>query len=254
MKFILLFLTCFLLFSCKQTNEYDIFIQEISTFSSFNPKLDYLYYDEYKKTNSYILALNNVNYPDFLKTSTKRIIYDDIILINKLHGVDKTFIPDNLIEVENVEYIKRPNEKMLIDKHTLANYKSMFEDAKSKGINLVLYSAYRSYEKQESLWNTNPTFDNMYLAVPGYSEHHTGMALDISTLEDGLSKNKSKTYEYLKENAHKFGFILRYPEDKESITGYNFEPWHYRYVGEIAEIIYNENLTLEEYIINYIAI
>ena len=254
MKFILLFLTCFLLFSCKTETPYDIFIKEISSYSSFRADLDYLYYNEYKKTNSYVLALNTVNHPDFFKTQSNQVMYDNIILINKLHGVNETYKPNNLVSVQDVPYIKRPNEEMLIDKHVLLNYQVMVEDAKAKGINLVLYSAYRSYEKQLSLWNQVPTFESMYLAVPGYSEHHTGLALDISTYQDGLTNNKNQAYEYLENNAYKFGFILRYPKNKESITGYSYEPWHYRYVGEIAEKIYKENLTLEEYIYNYIAI
>ena len=130
----------------------------------------------------------------------------------------------------------------------------MVDDAKKVGVDLVLYSAYRSYEKQESLWTTEFSFENMSLAVPGYSEHHTGLALDISTTGDGLTKEKTKAYTYLKDNAHRFGFILRYQEGKEKITGYNFEPWHYRYVGEIATFIHENNLTLEEYIYDYIAI
>ena len=130
----------------------------------------------------------------------------------------------------------------------------MVEDAKKSNIDLVLYSAYRTYEKQASLWNNPFSFDNMYLAVPGYSEHHTGLAVDVSTLGDGLTKEKTAAYIYLKENAHRFGFILRYPEGKEKITGYSYEPWHFRYVGEIAEFIYENNLTLEEYVYNYIAI
>ena len=254
MKFLLLITTCFLLFSCQKETEYDKFIKEISSYSSFNQELDYLYYNEYKKTNSIVLSLNTVNHPDFFTSSSNQINYDNIILINKLHGVNNLYTPNNLVPVENVPYIKRANEVMLINKHALLNYQAMLKDANSKGINLVIYSAYRTYQKQETLWNTAPTFDNMYLAVPGFSEHHTGLALDISNLEDGLTKNNNKTYEYLKNNAHKFGFILRYPKGKETVTGYNYEPWHYRYVGEIASIIYNENLTLEEYIYNYIAI
>ena len=110
----------------------------------------------------------------------------------------------------------------------------------------------QKYQKQETLWNTAPTFDNMYLAVPGFSEHHTGLALDISNLEDGLTKNNNKTYEYLRNNAHKFGFILRYPKGKEWITGYAYEPWHYRFVGiDAAKIIYEEGLTFEEYHAKY---
>lgn len=254
MKLLILFLTFFMLCSCNKETSYDLFIKEISNYQSYNAELDFLYYDEYKKTNSVIKALNNVNYPDFYTKSFNQTIFGDIMLVNKLHGLSEDYTINNLVTVENVAYIKRPKEIMLIDKHVLHNYKAMFDDALSKGINLVIYSAYRSYEKQLSLWNGVPSFDNMYLAVPGYSEHQTGLALDISTLDDGLTKNKNAAYIYLQENAYRFGFILRYPKDKENITGYNYEPWHYRYVGEIAEFIHNNNLTLEEYIYNYIAI
>ena len=195
MKYILLLLTCFLLFSCNSENEYTIFIREISKYPSYNQELDYLYYDEYKKTKSYVLALNNVNYPDFYTSASNQIMFDGIILINKLHGVTNSFIPDNLVTVENVPYINRPNETMLINKQALLNYKEMVQDAKNQDINLVIFSAYRTYDKQLSLWNDVPSFDNLYLAVPGYSEHHTGLAIDISTLENGLTKEKNKALE-----------------------------------------------------------
>ncbi len=254
MKLLVFLLTCFLLFSCHKPSDYDKFVLELSKYPSFNKDLSEEYFEEFKISNSYIKALNKVNYPNFYTTSTNKIMFDDLMLINKYHSVDESFIPNNLVEVQNVDYIKRIGETMYIDRHVLLNYQNMVEDAKKHNINLVLFSAYRSYNKQLSLWDKTPTFDNMYLAVPGFSEHHSGLALDISTKEDGLTKNKSKAYSYLNDNAHKFGFILRYPKDKESITGYNYEPWHFRYVGEIAEEIYKQNLTLEEYIYNYIAI
>ena len=253
MKLLILVLSILLISSCSK-NPYNEFMAEISKYESFNKELDFLYYNQFQINRSIIKSLNHVNYPNFLEESSERIYYDDIILVNKLHGVDKNYLPDNLVVVENVPYIKRPTEVMYINKQALYNFRLMVDDAKKEGIDLVLYSAYRSYEKQESLWTTEFSFENMYLAVPGYSEHHTGLALDISTTGDGLTKEKTKAYTYLKDNAHRFGFILRYQEGKEKITGYNFEPWHYRYVGEIATFIHENNLTLEEYIYDYIAI
>ena len=253
MKILILFLSILLISSCNK-NPYNEFMEEISKYESFNKELDFLYYNQFQINRSVIKSLNHVNYPNFLEEISKRINYGDIILVNKLHGVDKNYIPDNLVVVENVPYIKRSTEVMYINKQALYNFSLMVDDAKKEGIDLVLYSAYRSYEKQESLWTTGFSFENMYLAVPGYSEHHTGLALDISTTSDGLTKEKTKAYTYLKDNAHRFGFILRYQEGKEKITGYNFEPWHYRYVGEIATFIHENNLTLEEYIYDYIAI
>ena len=143
---------------------------------------------------------------------------------------------------------------MMLDETALINLELLFMDAKSQNIDLLLYSAYRSYDKQLSLWKTTPTFDDLYKAVPGYSEHQTGLAVDISTIDDGLTNNKTKAYEYLEKNAYKYGFILRYPKDKTNITGYAYEAWHFRYVGNISTFIYENNLTLEEYIFNYIEI
>ena len=254
MKLLVFLLVCFLLLGCNKPTEYDQFIQEISKYPSFNKDYSTEYFEEFKKTDSYVIALNKVNHPNFYTTSTDQIWFDKLLLINKYHGVSEEFVPSNLVKVENVEYIQRVGETMYIDKNVLLNYQSMVDDAKSQNIHLVLFSAYRTYNKQLSLWNKIPTFDDMYLAVPGFSEHHSGLALDISTKEDGLTKNKSKAYNYLKDNAHKFGFILRYPKGKESITGYSYEPWHFRYVGEIASEIYNQDLTLEEYIYKFIAI
>ena len=91
-------------------------------------------------------------------------------------------------------------------------------------------------------------------ARPGYSEHQTGLALDITTrLAEDEEFVNTEEFSWLKENAHKYGFILRYPEGKENITGYSYEPWHYRYVGiDVATKIYNENITFDEYYAYYI--
>ena len=91
-------------------------------------------------------------------------------------------------------------------------------------------------------------------AKPGHSEHQTGLAVDVEgSNHDYDDFENSKEFAWMKKNAHLFGFILRYPEGKTTITGFKYEPWHYRYVGkDVAKIIYEENLTLEEYYDKYI--
>ena len=144
---------------------------------------------------------------------------------------------------------------MKLEKIAFNKYKEMEIFLKQKNIDILLFSGYRTYQKQVLLWNNNNNPHNLYLAKPGFSEHQTGLALDIATKETGLTIHfaNTKTFKILKENAHKFGFILRYPQGKEDITGYAYEPWHFRYVGEeIAETIYKNNLTLEEYFYYYL--
>ena len=129
----------------------------------------------------------------------------------------------------------------------------MFKDAKRKNLDLTVFSAYRSFYKQHSIYNLSS--DKSFVAIPGTSEHQTGMAVDISTKDTGLSIHFENTDEFLflKENSYKYGFILRYPKDLISITGYPYESWHYRYVGvELATFLHDFNLTLEEYLYMYV--
>lgn len=199
------------------------------------------------------LTLNITNYPSFLSpyNDTKNyLLINNIPLVNRTFGLEKNFIPNNLVKVEKVAFIKRKNEEMLINENTLLAYQKLYEAAKSQNIDLIIFSAYRSYEKQMSLWEKSLDPNNKYLALPGHSEHQTGLAIDVSVKEIGLTNNfsNSKAYTFLNENIHKYGFIFRYPKDKTNITGYNYESWHLRYVGDIAREIKTENLTLEEYL------
>ena len=132
----------------------------------------------------------------------------------------------------------------------------MFGAASKAGHDLMIGSAYRSATTQEALFNSyvaSAGFEeaNMYSAHPGHSEHQTGLAVDISTTSQQcyLSACFINTADgkWLSENAHAYGFTLRYPDGKESITGYNFEPWHYRYVGvDLATALYESDLTLDQ--------
>ena len=127
------------------------------------------------------------------------------------------------------------------------------QDVKNEfNIQLMVNASYRSYEDQE---NSHKIYGDNLSTRPGYSEHQTGLALDISHISLGNDDKftASEVGQWLLKNLHHYGFIYRYPDDKEDITGYNNDPWHIRYVGkDLAEKIYNEGITFEEYYAFYI--
>lgn len=134
--------------------------------------------------------------------------------------------------------------------------KKMFDDAKKDNINLNVISGFRTYEKQDTLFNNSIKKNGIdhaliYSAKPGYSEHQLGLAIDINSVEENF-KNTNE-YKWLKNNSYKYGFIERYPENKEYITGFGYEPWHYRYLGvDITTRIFTENITYEEYVVKFL--
>lgn len=178
------------------------------------------------------------------------------MIVNKYFLLTNEYIPENLVLIGN-KY-SWGDDNYIID-IVFDAFKEMWEDAKKEGYYLMINSAYRSYEDQEEVYNNyKDTYGMKYAeqiaARPGASEHQTGMALDIFEKNNSSSKTFKDTdvYQWLKDNSYKYGFILRYPEGKEDITGYSFESWHYRYVGkELAKNIYNLNITYDEYYANY---
>jgi D-alanyl-D-alanine carboxypeptidase len=136
----------------------------------------------------------------------------------------------------------------------------LFNAAREDDVMLVARSGYRSYATQTALYNSyvnsyGQEYADKYSARPGTSEHQTGLAMDITAesinfqLDDSFGKTKEGLW--LADNAHRYGFVIRYPEGMEGITGYFYEPWHVRYLGvRLATNIYKSGLTLEEYYIN----
>ena len=178
-----------------------------------------------------------------------------LVLVNKQNELPDTYIPDDLVEIEPIH-----GYKYLINSEAYSAFKKMYDDANKENISIFISSPYRSYEHQNRLYNyynSIDTFENVekYSARAGHSEHQTGLAIDITEqayLELSTFEN-SKSFDWMQKNAYKYGFILRYPKDRETITGYMYEPWHYRYVGtNAATIIKNENLTFEEYYEYYV--
>lgn len=172
-------------------------------------------------------------------------------LINKYNKLADDYVITDLVNLEK-EY---STNKLAIKQIAALPLMTMIDDAKKEGINLNVISAYRTNERQKELYNSSVKKNGkkhalLYSAKPGHSEHQLGLAVDLNTTQEKFKNTKE--YAWLKENAHKYGFIERYPKGKEDITGFNYEPWHYRYLGvDIATKIYNENITFEEYIVKY---
>ncbi|WP_064091331.1 M15 family metallopeptidase [Rossellomorea aquimaris] len=183
-----------------------------------------------------------------------------LALVNKEYALGE-YKPKDLIR-PNVPFVfgNQELEKAHLRQEAAQQLEMMFIDAKSQQIYLTAISGYRSYEYQEMLLEREiEQFGEekavMAVAPPGQSEHQSGLAMDISSKSNNFQVNiefgDTKEGKWLKENAYKYGFILRYPEDKVDITKYQYEPWHFRYVGkEAAEVIKDNNWTLEEYFSN----
>ena len=177
-----------------------------------------------------------------------------LMLVNKNNKLDPLYIPKNLSVVENRKQDK-PYLILLLDKKVHKYFKKMVRSAKKEGYDIICDSAYRSYEYQTNLYQELISSGKSisYLAKPGESEHQTGFCVDIAAYQNSEyvddTKKLEKEYFWLYNNSYKFGFILRYPQGKEYITGYPYEPWHFRYVGvKPATIIMKKKITLEEYL------
>ncbi|GFZ31567.1 D-Ala-D-Ala carboxypeptidase VanY [Clostridium zeae] len=180
-----------------------------------------------------------------------------LLLVNKDYPLDDTYKPDNLV-VPKVKMLGSvANENRKLKKEAAEALANLFSDAKKEKINLIFVSGYRSFESQADVYERKVKSDgateaSKYVARQGSSEHQTGLAVDInSSPYYDLAEDFEKTKEgkWVAENAFKYGFVIRYLKGKSDITGYNYEPWHLRYVGqENAKYMYENNLCLEEYI------
>ena len=176
--------------------------------------------------------------PEYERITRSGVTYvNDILIVNKKIGLPADFNPGE-------------------NRYARMKLNQMFKDAKKDKQSLVVRSGYRSYQMQDKLYKAYKAQDanaDTYSARPGHSEHQTGLAFDIGSVESArdftISFGDTTEGEWLAQNAHKYGFIIRYPEGKTHITGYQYEPWHVRYVGvKIAQEIFNKKITLEEYL------
>ena len=181
--------------------------------------------------------------------------FSEDVLANKYNKLDEIFQPKNISKI-NSKYSK-DNSQQYLSKVAQVAFEEMCENAIKDGKYLLANSAYRSYQDQQDVYNTylklyGQTYVNNYVAVPGYSEHQTGLALDVAARDYSIFE-ASPEFVWMKENAYKYGFILRYPKEKQEITGYKYEAWHYRYVGlDAAKYIQENNITYEEYYVMFL--
>jgi zinc D-Ala-D-Ala carboxypeptidase len=179
------------------------------------------------------------------------------VLVNKQFALPESYEPNDLVYPSVPFVFKEKIEKREMRKEAAGALEQMFKGAKKDGIYLAGVSAYRSHATQTSLFNRYVKKDGeekakTYSAVPGTSEHETGLAIDVSGSSGKCAATDcfagTKEAKWLDKHAAEYGFIIRYPKGKESITGYKYEPWHLRYVGtKVSKEIARKGITLEEY-------
>lgn len=181
------------------------------------------------------------------------------VLVNKENDLPADYIPPDLVDVNIPFTFKEHAEKRMMRQEAASRLEELFAAGKEQNIILYGVSGYRSYQTQKCLFASfvrrygSEEKANQISARPGQSEHQTGLAMDVTSqsVNFGLEETFGDTPEYswLMDNAHRFGFIIRYPKGKEYLTEYTYEPWHLRYVGqELATMLYEKNITYEEYL------
>lgn len=215
---------------------------------------DYLKY--YKNNTSLsskdvILKINthtNLDfYEEIYEADTNK---NELVLVNKFYKLDETYEPTDLAEVSSkYAYSGKKVSESIVESLT-----SMLDDAKEAGYKLVVTQGYRSYEEQETAYenykNKNgESLADTFVSRPGHSDYQTGLSLDIEPYNKVISDPETnEEHIWLLANAHKYGFILRYPNGVSEITGFGYYPWRFRYVGvQAATNIYSNNITFEEY-------
>lgn len=179
------------------------------------------------------------------------------VFVNKEYALPKDYVPTDLVYPDVPFDINGLDERKQLRAPAAAALEQLFYAATMDGYTLYGISGYRSYERQTKIFTDNivkrgKKHTIKYSAVPGTSEHQTGLSIDVSSasMKYNLVTGFAKCPEglWLAKNAHYFGFILRYPENRMEVTGYAYEPWHIRYVGkDLAKYLYDNDMTLEEY-------
>ena len=177
---------------------------------------------------------------------------DYLLLVNKYYHLGNDYVPDDLVDINNKYYYGDGHQ---IRKVAYDAFIDMWNQANMEGIYFIINSGYRSFEDQQEVYdfyknNYGTTYADSIAARPGYSEHQTGLSIDIFSTEYTTTEafKNSTHYEWLVNNAYKYGFIQRYQSDTEDVTGFTEVAWHWRYVGvEVATYLHEHDITFDEY-------
>lgn len=218
-------------------------VDKYSRYEAYHEKnKDYKYKDVVTYVN---IGIDNEFYTN---TSESPFQHTNLVLINKYYHVDNDYTPKDLVVLFD------SNRGAKMTKEAAENYKLMVEAAKKDNITLESTTAYRGYNFQKALYDKYVSEDgkekaDTYSARPGYSDHQSGLTVDLNDPSVKGSRLDEKDYKWLLNNAHNYGFVVRYQESKVFLTGYMEENWHIRYVGkDVATIMHDEDLCLEEYL------
>lgn len=198
-----------------------------------------------------------VDFPFYENATIIENPHELLVLVNKYYHLPSGFKQYNLVNMDR-SYTVNDGKQYLISAVAYEKYVQMADAAKTEGLSMKVISAYRTEDYQRNLYNnkvrtTGKINADNYSARPGSSEHQTGLAVDISSTKGTFEYTPE--FKWLQKHAHEYGYIMRYPKGKEWITGYSYEPWHYRYVGtEAAKVIYEEGITYEEYYLKYVSV
>ena len=215
---------------------------------------------EYNKTKAnyenVVTKVNTkTNYDYYTHTQKTNMDFEYGILVNKYYSLPEKYAPDDIVSMSS-QYAY-PNNS--IRKEVYEAFQEMSKKAKEEKITLLANSSYRDYNTQKELYEeysdkNGKEYADKYAARPDYSEHQSGLALDIFSPGYGMKNfETSNAFNWLLNNSYKYGFILRYPNGKENITGYAYEAWHYRYLGkELAKKVYKSGITFDEYYAYYL--
>ena len=207
--------------------------------------------NESKKTETVAAQTSEV-----IASNAKKIDY--FVLVNKQNKLPDDW--EDTVELAEAKGIE--DETIYVEKKALEQFYKLQNELLKEGIDIRLESTYRSVKEQQEIWDDwtveyGEEYVKTYVAVPGFSEHHTGLAIDVCLVIDGKIVNDNDEmiaqrdiFAKVHAKLAKYGFILRYLEGKEDITGYGYEPWHFRYINdpEVAGAIMSEGITLEEYL------
>lgn len=237
--------------------------KKLDKLNNINQKIDYFKkenidrYLNYKTKNPTLsdeqiikdvnMDLDKTHYED---TKEAQRLNTETILVNKYNYLKDDYVPNNL---ENISTSYALTNMKLVN-YAKDAFESLSKEAKKENLSIIAMSTYRSYNYQVNLYNRYVKEDgkeaaDTYSGRPGHSEHQTGLAVDVfNNKETYTNFEKTEEFKWMQEHAHEYGFILRFPKDKEKETGYQYESWHYRYVGkDIATYIKKHNISFEEY-------